>query len=271
MPKINVYLPDELADAVKELSIPVSAVCQHALQQTVQRVTAIRETARLDLDLGDSLDRLTQFTARARTAVRLGVDRARAAGATEIATEHLLGGLLDEGANLGLQILRALDIDPAEVERRLAGPASAVGGVSGAEPPAGVPPAADSAPAGTSTADAPVARRADGPAAHALELTATEALALGHNYIGCEHLVLGLIAEPDGAAGQLLRSLGAEPRLARRAVTAALSGYLHAQARLRRPEPEQPAAMLQQALHPIVERLDRLETRLDTLAADGPA
>jgi ATP-dependent Clp protease ATP-binding subunit ClpA len=261
MPKINVYLPDELADAVKELSIPVSAVCQHALQQTVQRVTAIRETARLDLDLGDSLDRLTQFTARARTAVRLGVDRARAAGAIEIATEHLLGGLLDEGANLGLQILRALDIDPAEVERRLAGPASAVGGVSGAEPPA----------AGTSTADAPVARRADGPAAHALELTATEALALGHNYIGCEHLVLGLIAEPDGAAGQLLRSLGAEPRLARRAVTAALSGYLHAQARLRRPEPEQPAAMLQQALHPIVERLDRLETRLDTLAADGPA
>ena len=45
MPKINVYLPDELAQAVKEAGVPVSAVCQRALEQAVRRVTAIRETA----------------------------------------------------------------------------------------------------------------------------------------------------------------------------------------------------------------------------------
>jgi ATP-dependent Clp protease ATP-binding subunit ClpA len=223
MPKINVYLPDELADAVRDLSIPVSAVCQQALQQAVRRVSAIRETASLDLDLGEVLDRLTQFTARARTAIQLGVDRA---GTGQVRTEHLLAGIVEEGDNLGLRILRSLEIEPAEITRRLA--ALPVPESSGG------------------------ARRIDETAARALELTATEALALGHNYIGCEHLVLGLVTEPDGAAGQLLRSLGAEPRLARRAVAAALSGYMHAQAKAAQPDLQQ-----------IVERLDRLEQRVN--------
>ena len=94
------------------------------------------------------------------------------------------------------------------------------------------------------------------------EMTATEALALGHNYIGCEHLVLGLVAEPDGAAGQLLRSLGAEPRLVRRAVAAALSGFVRGQAQASQ---QDPGALLQQTLRPIVERLDRMEERLNAL------
>lgn len=50
MPKINVYLPDDLAEAVKEAGVPVTAVCQRALEQAVRRVTAIRETALGDLD-----------------------------------------------------------------------------------------------------------------------------------------------------------------------------------------------------------------------------
>jgi ATP-dependent Clp protease ATP-binding subunit ClpA len=230
MPKINVYLPDELADAVKDLSIPLSAVCQQALQQAVRRVSAIRETASLDLDLGEALDRLTQFTTRARTAIQLGADRARAEGAARIRTEHLLAGIVEEGDNLGLRIVRSLEIEPAEIKRQLAAlpvpeQRSSTGGA---------------------------AQKVDETAARALELTATEALALGHNYIGCEHLVLGLVTEPDGAAGQLLRSLGAEPRLARRAVAAALSGYVHAQANAQQPNLQQ-----------IVERLDRLERRLN--------
>jgi ATP-dependent Clp protease ATP-binding subunit ClpA len=234
MPKINVYLPDELADAVKDLSIPLSAVCQQALQQAVRRVSAIRETASLDLDLGDALDRLTQFTARARTAIQLGVDRAREEGADRIRTEHVLAGIVEEGNNLGLRVLRSLEIEPAEIKRQLA---------------------ALPVPAHTGEGErAGGGRRIDEATARALELTATEALALGHNYIGCEHLVLGLVAEPDGAAGQLLRSLGAEPRLARRAVAAALSGYLHAQAQTPQPDLQQ-----------VIERLDRMEERLNRL------
>jgi ATP-dependent Clp protease ATP-binding subunit ClpC len=246
MPKINVYLPDELADAVKDLSIPVSAVCQQALQQAVRRVSAVRETASLDLDLGEALDRLTQFTARARTVIQLGAALAREEGADRIRTEHVLAGLVDEGANMGLMVLRSLEIEPTEIRRQLA-----------ALP---VP-----EPSGTGNA----ARQIDDATARALELTATEALALGHNYIGCEHLLLGLVAEPDGAAGQLLRSLGAEPRLTRRAVAAALSGFVRGQSQA----PHQdPGAVLQQTLRPIVERLERMEERLNALPTPpGPA
>jgi post-segregation antitoxin (ccd killing protein) len=43
MPKINVYLPDDLAEAVRDAGVPVSAVCQRALEQAVRRVTAVRE------------------------------------------------------------------------------------------------------------------------------------------------------------------------------------------------------------------------------------
>jgi ATP-dependent Clp protease ATP-binding subunit ClpC len=113
-------------------------------------------------------------------------------------------------------------------------------------------------PSGTGSA----AHQVDEATARALELTATEALALGHNYIGCEHLVLGLVAEPDGAAGQLLRSLGAEPRLTRRAVAAALNGFVRGQSQAPR---QDPGALLQQTLRPIVERLDRMEERLNAL------
>ena len=42
MPKINVYLPDDLADAVKEAGIPVSAICQRSLEQAVRRVVDVR-------------------------------------------------------------------------------------------------------------------------------------------------------------------------------------------------------------------------------------
>ncbi|MEU7987724.1 Clp protease N-terminal domain-containing protein [Streptosporangium canum] len=248
MPKINVYLPDELAEAVKEAGVPVSAVCQRALEQAVRRVTAIRETALGSPDLDDPTARLTHFTDRTRAAVKLAVEQARAEGAAEVGTEHLLSGMLTEGGNLALHILRAMEIDPEQVRREL-------DRLAPAEPPAGP----DGSPL-----------RFGGPAAGALELAVTDATGMGHNYIGCEHLLLGLIGEPDGAAGQLLRGLGAEPRLTRRAVTAALAGYVHlraqGQAGTAAAAPATPAAALsaaiRQELQPILQRLERLEERL---------
>ncbi len=50
MPKINVYLPDELAEAVRDAGVPVSTVCQRALEHAVRRITAIRETTLAELD-----------------------------------------------------------------------------------------------------------------------------------------------------------------------------------------------------------------------------
>ena len=104
-------------------------------------------------------------------------------------------------------------------------------------------------------------------------MTVTDATALGHNYVGCEHLLLGLIAEPDGAAGHILRGLGAEPRLTRRAVSAALAGYVHLRAQTQAstastpsPTPADAAsalsAALREELRPILRRLERLEEHL---------
>ncbi|ALG11620.1 Clp protease N-terminal domain-containing protein [Kibdelosporangium phytohabitans] len=229
MPKVNVYLPDELADAVKAASLPVSAICQRALEQSVRRVSAIRAMT-LD-DVGDL--QLAQFTERMRTVIRLGMERS--AGAPAVGTEHLLHGMLSEGSNLALQVLRAMEIDPVVVERALAARL----------------PSADGAPA----------KQFSGPAANALELTVTEAIALGHNYVGCEHLLLGLLSEPSGAAGEVLHEAGVELRTARKTVVAALTGYAH----LRAQSGMDPiAAAIRKELKPVIERIERLEERTES-------
>jgi ATP-dependent Clp protease ATP-binding subunit ClpC len=252
MPKINVYLPDELAEAVRAAGVPVSAVCQRALEQAVRRVTAIRETASTTSDLAAALADLSHFTQRARTAIQLGHEQGRTAGAASIGTEHLLGGILAEGGNLALQVLRALEIEPDRIWSEI------VQRAPGRE--------------GTIEDDPPL--RFGELAANALELAVTEATSLGHNYVGCEHLLLGLISEPDGTAGRILRALGAEPRLTRRAVSAALAGYVHLRAQGvggaggggnaggAGGSAEAVVAVIQRELQPLIQRLERLEERL---------
>jgi len=245
VPKINVYLPDDLAEAVKKAAIPVSAVCQRALEQAVRRVTAIRETALAGP--ADPTAGLSHFTPRAREAIRLGVERARAAGATTVGTGDLLAGILAEGQNLALHVLRAAEIDPAAVQEAL-------------ERGQGTAPPADGTPHG----EAP---RFGDHAANALELTVTEATGLGHNYVGCEHLLLGIAAEPDGTGGRVLRALGGDYRLVRRAVTAALAGYVHLRAQSPSSQspslsPEGVAAAVRTELAPLVVRLARLESHV---------
>jgi ATP-dependent Clp protease ATP-binding subunit ClpC len=250
--KINVYLPDDLAEAVKEAGLPVSAVCQRALEQAVRRVSAIRETAMSALDIADDAGRFLHFTKRARTVVQLAAERARAAGAAEIGTRHLLGGILAEGGNMALHVLPVMEIEPGQLQREL-------DRLTAATSPA---------PAGT-----------DGPgpgfsesAVAALQHTITEAAALGHNYVGCEHLLLGLIAEPDGSAGRILRGQGAEIRLTRRSVAAALAGYAHLSTQ--RAAGSAPAAevtastlaaAIRQELQPLAQRVQLLEQRLGPL------
>ena len=254
MAKINVYLPHDLADAVKDAGVPVSAICQRALEQAVRRISAIRETALSALDIADHAGRFSHFTRRARTVVQLAAEQASAAGAAEIGTRHLLGGILAEGGNLALQVLPAMEIDPRRLQRELQ--RRAPGG------PAITRQAGTDGP-GPGFSDSAVA---------ALQLTITEAAALGHNYIGCEHLLLGLIAEPDGLAGRILRGHGAELRLTRRSVTAALVGYAHLSTQRAEagaaaaPVTESAlAAAIRQELEPLMQRVQRLEQRL------GPA
>jgi ATP-dependent Clp protease ATP-binding subunit ClpC len=250
MPKINVYLPDELAAAVRAAGFPVSPVCQQALAEAVRTVTAARTAIeairdpRFDPSTVPGIeDRMTsRMTPRLRRAVDLARDLAGGSG--QVGTGHLLLGIVDEGDNLGLRVLQALDVDVDEVraglEREYAEQDGA-GSAGGA------------------------AEAGGGSFWHGLSLPARQAIAsaleaavgFGHNYVGCEHLLLGLVTDPDDVAGRVLVSLGVERAAVRRAVTASLAGFLHARQTLARPDADKVDAILR--------RLDALETRLASL------
>lgn len=106
-------------------------------------------------------------------------------------------------------------------------------------------------------------------ARHAVVLAQEESRALRHNFIGTEHLLLGLVAERDGVAGQVLRGLGAELRVTRRAVAAALAGYKHHMTAQGHASgggaaggpADALSAALDERLQPIMARLEQLERR----------
>ncbi|HZP51120.1 MAG TPA: Clp protease N-terminal domain-containing protein [Actinocrinis sp.] len=264
VPKINVYVPDELAEAVKEAGIPVSAVCQRALETAVRRVTAIRQAVLSPTSGLGTSDRLTHFTERARTVVKMAAQEARDQSASEVGTEHLLHAIVAEGGNMALHVLSALEIEPDQITRELEQRRGAAQSQHATEP---TDKDAGREPAAAADADD---LRIGAHAAAALELAVTEATSFGHNYVGCEHLLLGLIAEPDGTAGQILRGLGAELRLTRRAVGAAVAGYyIHAQQSQAASAPtvtdpmSKLSTLIDQQLKPVVQRLERIENNLN--------
>ena len=120
-----------------------------------------------------------RFTERARQVVVLAQDEARALKHNYIGTEHILLGLLREEEGLAARVLESLDITVEEVRAQVA---RIVG--QGDE---------------VTTGQIPFTPRAK----KVLELALREALSLGHNYIGTEHILLGLVRENDDLAGPL--------------------------------------------------------------------
>jgi ATP-dependent Clp protease ATP-binding subunit ClpA len=233
MPKINVYLPDGLATAVREAQLPVSGICQAALERAVRDVSSARAADETPPEDRPGLGLFSRFTSRARQSITLAENVAREVPHNYVGTEHVLLGIIDEGGNLALTVLASLDIEPADLRAEL---------IASMGPPTPEP-LPDHLPF------TPLAKRA-------LELATKEALTLGHNYIGCEHLLLSLLAAEDGVASQVLRRMGLELRTTRRAVVTALSGFVHAQKR------ESPPAQAADTLDQILRRLDALEQRL---------
>jgi ATP-dependent Clp protease ATP-binding subunit ClpA len=233
MPKINVYLPDELAAAVRDAQLPVSGICQAALERAVRDVSSARAADETPPEDRPGLGLFSRFTPRARQAVTLAERVAREFPQNYVGTEHVLLGLVDEGGNLALQVLASLDIERADLRAELMGSMG---------PPTPEPLAAH-------LPFTPLAKRA-------LELATKEALTLGHNYIGCEHLLLSLLATEDGLASQVLRRMGLELRTTRRAVVTALTGFVHAERR------DSAREQAPDALEQILRRLDALEQRL---------
>jgi ATP-dependent Clp protease ATP-binding subunit ClpC len=129
-----------------------------------------------------------RFTERARKVMTLARQEAQKLNNDYIGTEHILLGLVQEGSGVAAQVLKNLDVDlrkvRAEVERLVEHGTSPV--------------------SGTQLPFTPRAKRV-------LELALEEAQNLGHNYIGTEHLLLGLIRESDGPAAHVLQNLGVKP------------------------------------------------------------
>src|SRR6201747_691869 len=142
-----------------------------------------------------------RFTDRARRVVVLAQEEARMLNHNYIGTEHILLGLIHEGEGVAAKALESLGIS-------LEGVRSQVEEIIGQ---------GQQAPSG----HIPFTPRAK----KVLELSLREALQLGHNYIGTEHILLGLIREGEGVAAQVLVKLGAELTRVRQQVIQLLSGY----------------------------------------------
>lgn len=145
-----------------------------------------------------------RFTPRARNGVMVAQNEARAAGNTEIRTEHLVLGLLAEPEGLAALALTAQGVAADDVR---------------AAATATLPPA---------VADVPDLIPFDASAKKVLELTFREALRLGHGYVGTEHLLLALLEQEHGEG--LLTGLGVDKAVVEATVTEALAAVLGGEA-----------------------------------------
>jgi ATP-dependent Clp protease ATP-binding subunit ClpA len=221
MPKINVYLPDDLAAAVRDAQVPVSAVCQRALERAVRDVGSLRATHEPPPEDKPARGMFGRFTPRARTVVSRAEAAAREMEHDHVGTEHVLLGLVadpegvagrvlaargvtidairgplsrgDDAATTDAEALAAIGIDLDEVVRRI-----------------------DRHLGGPGRTRRPRFARAS---KKTLELSLREALALRHHYIGTEHLLLGLARSDDRVVADTLAACGVE-RSALRAVVA---------------------------------------------------
>ncbi len=141
-----------------------------------------------------------RFTDRARRVVVLAQEEARLLNHNYIGTEHILLGLIHEGEGVAARALEGLGINLESVRSQVV---EIIG--QGSQAPSG---------------HIPFTPRAK----KVLELSLREALQLGHNYIGTEHILLGLIREGEGVAAQVLVKLGAELTKVRQTVIQLLSG-----------------------------------------------
>ncbi|HLP23773.1 MAG TPA: ATP-dependent Clp protease ATP-binding subunit [Microbacteriaceae bacterium] len=142
-----------------------------------------------------------RFTDRARRVVVLAQEEAKMLNHNYIGTEHILLGLIHEGEGVAAKALESLDISLDSVREQVQ---DIIG--QGQQQPTG---------------HIPFTPRAK----KVLELSLREALQLGHNYIGTEHILLGLIREGEGVAAQVLVKLGADLGKVRQQVIQLLSGY----------------------------------------------
>jgi ATP-dependent Clp protease ATP-binding subunit ClpC len=174
-----------------------------------------------------------RFTDRARRVVVLAQEEARMLDHDYIGTEHILLGLIHEGEGVAAKALEALDINLGAVRQQV----EEIIGRGEAAPSGHIP-------------FTPRAKKV-------LELSLRESMQLGHNYIGTEHILLGLIREGEGVAAQVLVRLGADLNRVREQVIELLHGA--------QPEPvpiEREERLVRSRLAAIEARLAAIEQRV---------
>jgi prophage maintenance system killer protein len=189
---------------------------------------------RRDCDGGHALGPFERFTDRARRAVSLAQEEARGLGHNYLGTEHLLLGLLAEDQGLARRVLDRLDISAENARSQV----EAIIG-QGHRSPAGPIPFT------------PRSKKV-------LELARREAKRLCHNYIGTEHLLLGLVREGEGVAAQVLARLGADRARVVEEVTHMLTGGPPPVTQARR-------AFLLEELTALLDEVERLQAEVERL------
>ncbi len=180
-----------------------------------------------------------RFTDRARRVVVLAQDEARRLNHDYIGTEHILLGLLHEGEGVAARALESLGISLDAVRQQVE---EIIG--RGQHAPSG---------------HIPFTARAK----KVLELSLRESLQIGQNYVGTEHILLGLIREGDGVAAQVLVRLGADLNRVRQRVIELISGQ---QPDRGLPQEGVPVADVQARLDAIEDRLAAVEQQVGTAA-----
>jgi ATP-dependent Clp protease ATP-binding subunit ClpC len=180
-----------------------------------------------------------RFTDRARQVVVLAGEEARRLGHNFVGTEHLLLGIVAERQGVAVRVLEALGISLDDVRERV----EQLVGRGGHEEAGKIP-------------FTPRAKKV-------LELSLRESLQLGHDYVGTEHILLGLVREGDGVAAQVLVPMGADMAATRQEVIRVLG--------LLQPEDTRMARALRTARRPqpdeVLARLASIEVKLDAIAA----
>ena len=179
-----------------------------------------------------------RFTDRARHVVVLAQEAARLLNHNYIGTEHILLGLIHESDGVAAKALESLDISLSRARAQV----EEIIGNGGSAPVGHIP-------------FTPRAKKV-------LELALREALQLGHNYIGTEHILLGVIREGEGVAAQVLEALGADLPRVRQQVIRVLSGFRESEPRrTRRMSPTPRCVFCRRRL----DRLDRVLAARNTI------
>jgi ATP-dependent Clp protease ATP-binding subunit ClpA len=185
-------------------------VAARVLDSLGVELSQVRRSIEFTIGRGDATTSPSEITLAPpmKQAVELAIDEARKLGHSHVGTEHLLLGIVRQGESVGAKVLGSLGVDLEKVRHNVI---ATLG-----QPHAAPQPAASTARP-QETGLGPFERFSD-RAKRVLALAQDEAIRFNHNYIGTEHILIGLIREEEGVAARALRTLGVELDKARTAL-----------------------------------------------------